>query len=95
MKENILKTCFFFLGTGVLFALLRLIRGPKLMDRVLAMDAIAISFIAALGLLSIVWQTSHYIDLILIFSLLSFVTTLAYVAYLEKAKLSQDDEKET
>jgi multisubunit Na+/H+ antiporter MnhF subunit len=78
-----------FLGFGalmlaVLLGLVRLARGPTVLDRILAFDLIATSAVGMVVLLSVKWQTAIYLELILIFSLLGFVGTVAFVFHLHQ-----------
>jgi multicomponent Na+:H+ antiporter subunit F len=65
-----------------IFAGIRLIKGPRLMDRVISLDGIAIAVIGLLALESIKTQSPFFIDLILVFSIFNFIGTVAYVYYL-------------
>jgi multisubunit Na+/H+ antiporter MnhF subunit len=47
-------------------------------------DMVAICAVAFMVLLSIQWKTDDYLELILIFSLLGFSGTVAFVCYLGK-----------
>lgn len=78
-----------FFGFGalmlaVLLGLVRLARGPTVLDRILAFDLIATSAVGMVVLLSVKWQTAVYLELILIFSLLGFVGTVAFVFHLHQ-----------
>ncbi|MBU0505229.1 MAG: monovalent cation/H+ antiporter complex subunit F [bacterium] len=63
---------------------IRLIKGPRLMDRVMSLDGIAIALIALLAIESIKTQSPFFIDIILVFSLFNFIGTVAYVYYLSR-----------
>lgn len=69
-------------GIAMLLALVRLIRGPGLPDRVLALDlltVLALGFVAAL----VVRTGAFYLlDIALALALLGFLSTLALVRYL-------------
>lgn len=77
--------CKFVLSIGILFALFRLFKGPRLMDRILSLDAISVCIIGILVVGSVQYKSPFYIDLILVFSLLNFIGTVAYVFYLNKS----------
>jgi multisubunit Na+/H+ antiporter MnhF subunit len=79
-----LQVCFGALTLAVLLGLLRLVRGPTVLDRILAFDLIATSIVGMIVLLSVVWRTPLYVELILIFSLLGFVGSVAFVFHLHK-----------
>lgn len=79
-----LSIAFGTLTVAILLGLIRLARGPSVIDRVLAFDLIATCAVGMVVLLSIQWDTALYLELILIFSLLGFLTTVAFVFYLHK-----------
>ncbi len=79
-----IQVCFGALTLAVLLALARLVKGPTVLDRILAFDLIATSIVGMIALLSVRWRTAMYLELILIFSLLGFVGTVAFVFHLHK-----------
>lgn len=79
-----LNTAYALLTISIFLGLYRLVRGPSVMDRVMAFDLITTCAVAIIALLSIQWQTALYLELILIFSLLGFLTTVAFFFYLQK-----------
>jgi multicomponent Na+:H+ antiporter subunit F len=84
MMNLTIQICFGGLILAVFLCLVRLARGPTLMDRLLAFDMIAISAMGMLVLLSIQWQSAFYLELILVFSLLGFLNTVAFASYLHR-----------
>ncbi len=72
------------LTISILIGLYRLARGPHVIDRVMAFDLITTCAVGLIILLSIEWNTALYLELILIVSLLGFLTTVAFVFYLNK-----------
>ena len=78
------NAAFGLLTVSVFLGLYRLARGPRVLDRVMAFDLITTCVVGMIVLLSIRWQTPLYLELILIFSLLGFLTTVAFVFYLHK-----------
>lgn len=77
------------LTLAIVLSLFRLARGPTVLDRILAFDLIATSAVGMVVLLSILWRTPVYLELILIFSLLGFVSTVAFVFHLHRTRGSQ------
>ncbi len=57
----------------------RLIRGPRLLDQILAFDYICICILALICLRSMYLATDIYLELILIFSLLGFATVISFM----------------
>jgi multicomponent K+:H+ antiporter subunit F len=84
MIDLALYTSFALLTASILMGLYRLALGPDVMDRVMAFDLITTCLVGMIVLLSIKWHTAHYLELILIFTLLGFLTTVAFVIYLHK-----------
>jgi len=100
MIEWIIQLCGFLLTIAILAGLFRMATGPTILDRILAFDMLAICAVALIGLLSIHWHTALFLELILIFTLLGFFSTVALVFYLEKSypayppdEASQDEQE--
>ena len=72
-----------FLGV-VCLNLMRLIRGPSGLDRVMSIDFFATQIMVFL-LFFIWWQEAIWaLDIVLVLSVISFLGTLMYALYLEK-----------
>ncbi|MBM3879501.1 MAG: hypothetical protein FJ387_07235 [Verrucomicrobia bacterium] len=84
MIEVSIQLAFAALTAAIGLALIRLARGPTVIDRILAFDTIAVCAVGMIVLLSILWRTTFYLELILIFSLLGFTGAVAYVYYLSR-----------
>lgn len=84
MLESTLTICRVTLYVSLVFTVIRLFKGPRLMDRVLCLDALSVCVIAILVVKSVQWASPYFIDLILVFSLLNFIGTVVYVFYLNK-----------
>ncbi|MGK5595613.1 MAG: monovalent cation/H+ antiporter complex subunit F [Parachlamydiaceae bacterium] len=76
-------TIFYAMMTlSLLLGLTRLILGPSLLNRIIAFDTVAVAIIGIIVIFSIEQRTAYFLELILIFCLLGFVTTVALVDYL-------------
>ena len=60
----------------ILLALIRLIRGPTVPDRVVSLDCINTLVVASMILLSVLYRQVVFIDVAIIYALLSYVGTL-------------------
>lgn len=69
----------------------RLIIGPSVPDRVVALDSIGVALIAMIGLISILSDTSFFLDIILLLAILAFIGTVAFSKFLEKGEIIQRD----
>ena len=77
----VILICFAALFFVMVCGLVRLRRGPSVLDRILAFDLIATCVVGMVVLLSVKWSTPMYLEAILIVSLLGFFTTVAFVYY--------------
>lgn len=81
-----------FLITGSLllifmvFSLLRGALGPTLPDRVVALDTINTLVVSAMIIFAAFFEEVIFVDIAIIYALLSFVTTLYIAKYLEGGK---------
>lgn len=71
------------LGIAVLIGLYRLAVGPTVVDRILAFDLVVLTIVAFSALLSISEGTAHFVELVLVISLLGFFGTVLLVLALE------------
>ena len=62
----------------------RLLRGPTLPDRVLALDTLYLTVVALVVMLGLRWQTPLLFEAALIVALLGFVGTVALARYLSR-----------
>jgi multisubunit Na+/H+ antiporter MnhF subunit len=85
MIDFVLNISFGALTLAILLGLFRLAKGPSVIDRILAFDLIATCAVGMVVLLSLKWQTTVYLELILIFSLLGFFGAVAFVFYLHRS----------
>lgn len=60
----------------------RLLRGPSLADRILALDTLYVNSVALLVLIGIYFDTSMYFEAALIIAMIGFVSTVALSKYL-------------
>jgi multicomponent K+:H+ antiporter subunit F len=67
---------------ALVFAAFRLLRGPSLPDRILALDTLYINALALLVLLGIRYDTTVYFEAALTVALLGFAGTVALSKYL-------------
>jgi multicomponent Na+:H+ antiporter subunit F len=73
-----------FSSTMVLF---RVLIGPSAADRIVAVDILGILIVGLLALLGLYYNQNFFIDIALIWALLSFIATLAFSKVLEGRQL--------
>jgi multicomponent Na+:H+ antiporter subunit F len=84
MVEIILDLAFVLIFLGMVFGIIRFVIGPEIVDRVVAIDLLTIIAIAVIALLAHVADRFIYLDVALVYGLLSFLGVLAVARYLEK-----------
>lgn len=77
------------IAIAMVLCVFRLIRGPHLADRALAVDTLSIELIGLVILLSIRWRTTWFMDGVLVLSLLGFAGTVAMAQYIARPHLRQ------
>ena len=70
--------------SSIVFGIIRLVIGPDTVDRVVAIDLLTIVTIALIALLAHNMERYIYLDVALVYGLLSFLGVLAVARYLEK-----------
>jgi multicomponent Na+:H+ antiporter subunit F len=68
---------------GVLFCMIRALRGPTASDRVVGVDGMITITTALMVLLGLFLGRSIYIDVALVYAVLAFVGVIAVARYLE------------
>ena len=86
MIELCTNVAFIVLAVSISFCFYRLVVGPTLPDRVVAMDTISAVIIAMITVYSIKENTALFYDAILVLSVLGFVATVAMAKFLAKGK---------
>lgn len=84
MTAAVLPWVLAMLGLAILLSLWRLVRGPGLPDRILALDTLYVVTTALLVALGIWLDSGVYFEAAMIIALLGFVGTVAFARYLER-----------
>lgn len=79
-------------SVAFVFLLFRLVKGPTTADRVVALDALGISLISMIALLSLLYDTGYFLEVILLLSILSFIGTTAFAKFLERGEIFDRDD---
>jgi multicomponent Na+:H+ antiporter subunit F len=69
---------------GIILCLLRMLKGPTTQDRAVAVDTIATITTALLVLLGFIFQRYVYLDVALVYAVLTFIGLVAIARFLEK-----------
>lgn len=84
MIDYILKAALVLFMMAIALSLVRVIKGPSLPDRAIALDTIGVNLISAIAIISIVLKTKAFLEAILILGILAFIGTIAFSKYIER-----------
>ena len=73
-------------GVTVLLAVVRLVRGPSLADRVVALDLLSAVAIGIMATWSVAADDAVYLDVALLVALVAFLSTVAFARYAEQGR---------
>ncbi|MEM9657766.1 MAG: cation:proton antiporter [Planctomycetota bacterium] len=71
------------ISVSLLVALYRLVRGPTLPDRIVAMDMLSFLVIAYVAVLVVMTKNVAFLDAASTLALITFVSTVAFARYLD------------
>ncbi len=72
------------IALSLLLALIRFLRGPTLVDRVVAFDSMSVITTSLLVVLSFYFHKSLYLDVAFVFGLTGFIGTVVFAKFLDK-----------
>ncbi len=84
MADTILQIAGVLIFFAILFSVIRLIIGRTLVDRIVAVDMLTVISISLIALYAHISGRFVYIDVALVYGLLSFLAVLAIARFLEK-----------
>jgi len=82
-----------FIGASIILTLLsfaslyRAIVGPTVADQVVAINMISTKITVIIILVALILGEKNYVDVALIYAMVSFITTISVAKYLERGKL--------
>ena len=92
MNYNVILIVALVIVTLSMFGMLvRVIIGPSLADRVVALDAMGIQLMAIVALFSIFLRTNYMMVAILLIGILAFLGTAVFAKYMDKGKVIEHD----
>ncbi len=84
MIQTMLTIALVLFAITITIAVIRIILGPSMPDRVLALDVIGVNLIASIAVFSVIMKTKAFLEVILILGILSFIGTIAYSKFIER-----------
>ncbi|KRG57045.1 cation:proton antiporter [Stenotrophomonas koreensis] len=79
--ETTIVVCMHAVGVAMLLALWRLLRGPSVPDRILALDTLSVTAIALLMLFGMHLDSPIYFEAALVLAMLGFCSTVVLSKY--------------
>ncbi|ATH63065.1 Na+/H+ antiporter Mnh1 subunit F [Staphylococcus pasteuri] len=80
---------------SMLAMLVRVILGPSLADRVVALDALGLQLMAVIALFSILMNIKYMIVVILLVGILAFLGTAVFSKFMDKGKVIEHDRNDS
>ena len=84
MADSILNLAVILIMIAIGLGIYRLVKGPTVVDRVIALDLLTLISIALIAMIAHITSRFIYIDVALVYGLLSFLSVLAVARYLER-----------
>lgn len=84
MLETSAQIALVTLSVALLIAMVRLIKGPTLPDRIVAMDLIGVLVVGMIVVLASSTNVQATLDASLVIALIGFIGTVAYARYVER-----------
>jgi multicomponent Na+:H+ antiporter subunit F len=78
--------CALMILLALIFAVVRLVRGPTMADRVVALDLVSMLVVAFLTLFALAVQRDAFLDAALALALVAFLATVAFARFIERAR---------
>ena len=83
MVDTFISIATLLAGIAFLLALGRFLKGPSTVDRVIAFDVLTVVSITFIVLAALIEERGIYLDVALVYALLSFLGVIAISRYLE------------
>lgn len=90
MLDVAIDIVYFMLSLALLFAFIRLTRGPSLPDRVVALELIASVVVGYVGVHAIDTGVSSFLDVAIVIALTAFLAAIGFARLLERGGLKNE-----
>lgn len=87
MPEDFFIITAIILTIATFFCLYRAAVGPTAADRVVSINVIGTKTVVIISLISLVFHQEFFLDVALVYALISFVATIGIAKYMEKGTL--------
>lgn len=76
-----------FLSITVIICSYRAIKGPRAADRLIAINVIGTKTVVLICILSFILKETYFIDVVLVYALISFVSSLVIARHIENKEV--------
>jgi len=83
LPEIILQISTYFVSAGIILSTLRMIKGPSMADRAVALDTFTVISISLIVLIACLSGRVIFLDVGMVYAILSFIGVVAVARYLE------------
>lgn len=90
----VVSICLVTMSVALIATFVRMILGPTLADRIVALDLVAFEVIAMMLVYSIATDRPQFLEPALVLALIAFLGTVAFSRYIENASVSSTDAAE-
>ncbi|MFD1064635.1 Na(+)/H(+) antiporter subunit F1 [Oceanobacillus locisalsi] len=87
MVQGMLTAALVFYGIAIAISVLRVIIGPSLPDRIVALDMVGVTLVSSIAVVSVMLTTTAFLEVILIIAILAFISTIAFSKYIERGDI--------
>ncbi|MCY1081227.1 cation:proton antiporter [Archangium lansingense] len=92
--EMLLRGVLVTLGLAALLSLYRLVRGPSLPDRVVAMDLISLQIVGGIAAYAVLIDEPGLLNVAMVLAIISSLSTIAIARYLSSGVTENSGEEE-
>jgi multicomponent Na+:H+ antiporter subunit F len=86
MLDIVAKVTLVALAIALILTVIRLLRGPTLPDRVVAMDLVGVIVVGLIVVLAAYTKVQATLDAAIVIALIGFLGTIAYATYVESER---------
>ena len=76
-----------FIILAIVIVLFRAIKGPKVYDRILAVNVIGTKTVILIALVGFIYERPHFLDIAIVYALINFIATIAILKYEVRGEL--------
>lgn len=87
MLQTVIIFCLGIMSVALILTFVRLIKGPDLPDRILAMDTLYINGIAVIMLFGLYLDSNLFFEAALLIAMMGFVSTVAIAKHLMRGNI--------